>query len=662
MIERLLVANRGEIAVRVARTAKLLGLHVIAVYSDADAHAMHVAVADEAIRIGPEAAAQSYLDIEAVIGAARASGADAIHPGYGFLSENARFAEACAAAGIAFVGPSANAMRTMGDKAASKVAMEAAGVPLVPGYHGEGQDPVVLADAAGEIGYPVLIKASAGGGGRGMRIVNGAADFDAALESAKREAQGAFGDDRVLIEKYLTTPRHIEVQVFGDTHGNAIHLFERDCSLQRRYQKVIEEAPAPGMSEARRAEIGAAAVAAARAIDYAGAGTVEFIVDATEDGANGPFYFMEMNTRLQVEHPVTECITGLDLVAWQLAVADGHALPLRQDEVALNGHAIEARLYAEDPARDFLPSPGHVVAFEVPETGEEVRIDTGVRTGDDIAVAYDPMIAKVVAHGVDRDAAIANLDRALAELVCAGPTTNQAFLRRAVTHPGFVAARLDTGFIGRHEAELVGERDEGLRSALLSAIAHLLETRTRVARERSAAYGEADTPWADTGNWRANLRAREVLRMRRGDEEHAAEVRHEGASVSVSFEDGTAMRLPDDMPHGWRVIPGGHVLHVISGGMQYSFEQIVTVDVADSRSGGAGNLNAPMPGKVVRVSVSPGDRVSRGQTLLVLEAMKMEHAITAPADGVVSEVFHADGDQVTEGAELLRLDAEENGE
>ncbi len=344
MIERLLIANRGEIAVRVARTAKRLGIHVIAVYSDADSQAMHVAVADEAIRIGPEAAAQSYLDIEAVIGAARTSGADAIHPGYGFLSENASFAEACTAAGIAFIGPSANAIRTMGDKAASKVAMAAAGVPLVPGYHDEAQDPAVLADAAGEIGYPVLIKASAGGGGRGMRIVKEASDLGAALESAKREAQGAFGDDRVLIERYLTTPRHIEVQVFGDTHGNAIHLFERDCSLQRRYQKVIEEAPAPGMSEARRSEIGAAAIAAARAIDYVGAGTVEFIVDATEDGANGPFYFMEMNTRLQVEHPVTEYITGLDLVAWQLAVADGLPLPIRQEEVALNGHAIEARL------------------------------------------------------------------------------------------------------------------------------------------------------------------------------------------------------------------------------------------------------------------------------------------------------------------------------
>ncbi len=662
MIKRLLIANRGEIAVRVARTAKRLGLHVIAVYSDADAHSMHVAVADEATRIGPEAAAQSYLDIEAVIGAARSSGADAIHPGYGFLSENARFAEACAAAGIIFVGPSPNAMRTMGDKAASKVAMEKAGVPLVPGYHGEDQDPSVLADAAGEIGYPVLIKASAGGGGRGMRIVTEPGAFTAALESAKREALGAFGDDRVLIEKYLTTPRHIEVQVFGDTHGNAVHLFERDCSLQRRYQKVIEEAPAPGMSEVRREEIGAAAVAAARAIDYAGAGTVEFIVDAARDGANGPFYFMEMNTRLQVEHPVTEYVTRLDLVEWQLRVADGHPLPLRQNQLSLDGHAIEARLYAEDPARDFLPSPGHVVAFEVPDAGGDIRVDTGVRTGDDIAVSYDPMIAKVIAHGADRDAAIANLDRALAELVCAGPTTNQAFLRRAVTHPEFVAARLDTGFIGRNESELLEGPEQGLWAALLAATAFLLDARAVAARAQAGARGEADTPWADTRNWRSNLRSEESLRLRHGDDEHVLKVRHEAGRVSVRFEDGTEISLADERLACWRVIPGGHVLHAVSGGTQYRLEQIVAVDIADAQSGGTGNLNAPMPGKVVRVTVSAGDRVSRGQTLVVLEAMKMEHAITAPADGVVSEVFHSDGDQVLEGAELLRLDAEESGE
>ena len=469
MIQRLLIANRGEIAVRIALTAQRLGIHTVAVYSDTDAGAMHVAMADEAVRIGPDAAAESYLNIEAVVAAARATRVDAIHPGYGFLSENADFADACDAAGIRLVGPSADAMRAMGDKAASKYLMSRAEVPLVPGYHGADQEPELLAEKAAEIGYPALIKASAGGGGRGMRIVEDADDFDEALAAAKREASGAFGDDRVLIEKYLTTPRHIEVQVFGDDHGNIVHLFERDCSLQRRYQKVIEEAPAPGMTEVRRAEIGAAAVAAARAIGYSGAGTIEFIVDASEEGANGPFYFMEMNTRLQVEHPVTEFITGLDMVEWQLRIANGQPLPLAQDDIALSGHAIEGRLYAEDPARDFLPSPGHVVAFDAPEPTAATRIDTGVRSGDDIAVSYDPMIAKVIAHGADRDSAIAALDRLLSELVCAGPTTNQAFLRRAVTHPAFVSGDLDTGFIARHIADLVPPR-VGLPRDVLSAV------------------------------------------------------------------------------------------------------------------------------------------------------------------------------------------------
>ena len=647
MIRRLLIANRGEIAVRVARTAHRLGVEVVAVYSDADAAAMHVDVADTAVRIGPEAPSESYLNIDAVIAAAKETGADAIHPGYGFLSENARFAEACAGAGIAFVGPSADAMRTMGDKATSKLAMEKAGVPLVPGYHGEEQAPKVLADAAGEIGYPVLIKASAGGGGRGMRIVEDAAAFGDALESARREASGAFGDDRVLIEKYLTTPRHIEVQVFGDTHGNAVHLFERDCSLQRRYQKVVEEAPAPGMRDDRRAEIGAAAVAAARAIDYAGAGTVEFIVDATADGANGPFYFMEMNTRLQVEHPVTEYITGQDLVEWQLRVAEGAPLPLAQDEIVLGGHAIEARLYAEDPARDFLPSPGRVVAFDAP-SGDVVRVDTGVRTGDDIAVAYDPMIAKVIAHGADRDAAIANLDRALAELVCAGPTTNQAFLRRAVTHPEFVAARLDTGFIARNEAELVGGQENDLQDALMAAAAHVLDARGDAERAAAAAAGEPGSPWTAGDRWRPNLTAGEQVVLRHGDEEHAVEVTHGPGGPT----------LPRNVPAGWQVYRDGASLFAVRAGTQVRLERVVAVEDADAPAGGAGNLNAPMPGKVVRVAVSAGDEVTRGQTLVVLEAMKMEHAITAPADGVVSEVFHKDGDQVGEGVELLRLETE----
>lgn len=656
MIERLLIANRGEISVRVARTARRLGIHVIAVYSEADARAMHVEFADEAVCIGPEAAAESYLNIEAVLDAARQTRADAIHPGYGFLSENSRFAEACEAAGIVFVGPSADAMRSMGDKATSKRVMEKAGVPLVPGYHADDQSAETLLKAATEIGFPVLIKASAGGGGRGMRIVDSADEFPAALDSARREATGAFGDDRVLIEKYLTTPRHIEVQVFGDKHGNLVHLFERDCSLQRRYQKVVEEAPAPGMREDRRAEIGRAAVAAARAIDYAGAGTVEFIVDAAQDGANGPFYFMEMNTRLQVEHPVTEYVTGLDLVAWQIRVAEGQTLPLAQDDLQLKGHAIEARLYAEDPNRDFLPAPGRVIAFEAPSGQDDIRVDTGVRTGDDIAVAYDPMIAKVIAHGVDRDAAITRLDRALADLVCAGPVTNQAFLRRTITHPEFVSAQIDTGFIARHQEELVGESPAAQRQALVVAAADVLATRQSKSVEDSRMTGELGSPWAMTDRWRANLPSREELRFRLGEEEVAVAVSHERDGTVLDLPDESRVRLSGTPLTGWRVYHAGNSVFAVSAGSQFRLDRVIAVEQAAAQAGATGNMNAPMPGKIVGVSVAVGDRVTKGQTLIVLEAMKMEHAIKAPADGTVAEVFHGENDQVAEGVELLRLE------
>jgi len=656
MIERLLIANRGEISVRVARTARRLGIHVIAVYSEADAQAMHVEYADEAVCIGPETAAESYLNIEAVLEAARRTRADAIHPGYGFLSENARFAEACEAAGIVFVGPSADAMRSMGDKATSKQVMEKAGVPLVPGYHAEDQSVETLMAAATEIGFPVLIKASAGGGGRGMRIVESADEFPAALDSARREATGAFGDDRMLIEKYLTTPRHIEVQVFGDKHGNVVHLFERDCSLQRRYQKVVEEAPAPGMREDRRAEIGQAAVAAARAIDYAGAGTVEFIVDASQDGANGPFYFMEMNTRLQVEHPVTEYVTGLDLVAWQIHVAEGQTLPLAQDNLQLNGHAIEARLYAEDPSRDFLPAPGRVVAFEAPHGQDDIRVDTGVRTSDNIAVAYDPMIAKVIAHGENRDAAIANLDRALAELVCAGPVTNQAFLRRAITHPEFVSAQIDTGFIARHRDDLVAESSTAQRQALIVATADVLAKRQWQSIENSRKTGEPGSPWTMTDRWRANLPSREGLRFRLGEEELSVAVSHEREGTVLNLSDATSVQLSGTPLIGWQVYHAGTSVFAVSAGSQFRFDRVIAVEQAAAQSGATGNMNAPMPGKIVGVSVSVGDSVTKGQTLIVLEAMKMEHAIKAPADGTVAEVFHGENDQVAEGVELLRLE------
>lgn len=660
MIKRLLIANRGEIAVRITRTAQRLGIHVIAVYSDADAHAMHVEVADEAVNIGPETPSESYLNIEAVLAAAKATQADAIHPGYGFLSENARFAEACGEAGIVFVGPSAAAMRAMGDKAASKNVMGSAGVPLVPGYHGDDQSIEMLTSAAREIGFPVLIKASAGGGGRGMRIVEQEAEFSDALDAARREAKGAFGDDRVLIEKYLTMPRHIEVQVFGDNHENVVHLFERDCSLQRRYQKVVEEAPAPGMLAERRAEIGNAAIAAAKAIDYAGAGTVEFIVDATHDGANGPFYFMEMNTRLQVEHPVTEYVTGLDLVELQIRVAEGNPLPMTQDDLVLDGHAIEARLYAEDPARDFLPAPGHVVAFEVPAARPTTRVDTGVRSGDDIAVAYDPMIAKVIAHGPDRNAAIAELDRALAELVCVGPTTNQAFLRRAITHPDFVAGAIDTGFIGRFQDELTAEEPGRSRQALIVAVGDELSSRQSDARDLSVYHGEPGSPWFATDGWRGNITAQETLTFQSGDEDVTLDVHHGETCIEVTFSDGSRAELPLDVPSDWRVFRDGRTLFVCSDGSQFRLGRVVAVEQATSQSGATGNLNAPMPGKIVSVDVKEGDIVTAGQTLVVLEAMKMEHAIKAPADGVVAELFHAAGDQVADGVELLRLDPVES--
>src|SRR6266702_728471 len=447
MFSKILIANRGEIACRIIRTARRMGIATVAVYSEADAAALHVALADEARLIGPPPARESYLDIAAVIAAARDSGAAAVHPGYGFLSENAEFAEACAKAGLVFIGPSPEVIRAMGSKAAAKALMEAHGVPVVPGYHGAEQHEGRLVAEAGRIGFPVMIKASAGGGGRGMRIVAGVGEFAAALDGARREAVGAFGDDRMLIERYLAAPRHIEVQVFGDAHGNAVHLFERDCSIQRRHQKIIEEAPAPGLDPAQRAAIGNAALKAARAVGYVGAGTVEFIVP-TDKKAGDAFYFMEMNTRIQVEHPVTEAVTGVDLVEWQLRIAAGEELPLRQEELALNGHAIEARLYAENPARDFLPSTGTLHALHLPE-GEGVRVESGVRAGDSVSPFYDPMIAKLIAWGEDRETARARLRRALGDTALVGVATNLGFLTRVAADPDFAAGRVDTRFIER---------------------------------------------------------------------------------------------------------------------------------------------------------------------------------------------------------------------
>jgi 3-methylcrotonyl-CoA carboxylase alpha subunit len=673
VFKSLLIANRGEIACRVARTAKRLGLRVIAVYSEADKDALHVAMADEAHLIGPAPASESYLNVERIVGAAKASGAETVHPGYGFLSENARFAEACAKARIAFVGPPAKAMRAMGDKARAKDLMAKAGVPLVPGYHGADQGEKTLKAAAGKIGYPVLIKASAGGGGKGMKIVAGPEDFAAALASARREAKSAFGDDRVLIEKYLQRPRHIEMQVFADAHGNCIHLWERDCSIQRRHQKVLEEAPATGMTEARRAEMGRAAVAAAKAVGYVGAGTIEFIADPS-----GRFFFMEMNTRLQVEHPVTEMITGLDLVEWQLRVASGEKLPLLQDQVKTRGHAVEARLYAEDPARDFLPSTGRLahLAFPPEEPGR-VRVDTGVRAGDSIPVHYDPMIAKLIVWGKDRGAALARLSAALDRCQAVGPATNVAFLARVARHPAYARGEVDTGFIERHRKDLLPPLEAACERDLALAALALLLMRVEEAERHARSSADPWSPWHDAGGWRLNGDNHHVLRFR--DPAHGGTPRDEPIAVIAHFRKGGyllefagksiaahgALRGADlAATLGGESVAAtavrlGDALHLIFGAETRRLVVVDPLAAAAARESDPGKLQAPMPGKITALHVKPGAKVKRGQALMVLEAMKMEHAISAPADGTVKEIRCVVGEQVPEAAELIVFESSE---
>jgi 3-methylcrotonyl-CoA carboxylase alpha subunit len=661
MFDRLLIANRGEIACRVMRTARRLGIATVAVYSDADRDALHVRMADAALRVGPAPARQSYLDIAAVIEAARASGAQAIHPGYGFLSENAAFAEACAAAGLVFVGPPPGAIRAMGDKSAAKAAMEAAGVPVVPGYHGAGQDDAVFADAASRIGYPVLVKAAAGGGGKGMRVVEAAGDLAAALAGARREAASAFGDERLLIERYLRRPRHVEVQVFADGHGACIHLFERDCSLQRRHQKVVEEAPAPGMTAERRAQMGEAATRAARAVGYAGAGTVEFIADQ-----DGSFFFMEMNTRLQVEHPVTEMITGLDLVEWQLRVAAGERLPLSQAEVRFRGHAFEARIYAEDPQRDFLPAGGTLAAFETPPGTAHTRIDAGVAAGDAIAIDYDPMIAKLVVWGDDRDAALARLRGALAATRIAGAVTNLEFLRRVAAHPAFAAgaAEIDTGFIARHRAALVPAPASADDATLaLAALAVLDEAPARGA----ATDPDPWSPWRARDGWRLGGAAARRLEFVDGETRHVVDavalpqprsyrLGLPGGTMPVRGLAASSGRVRADL--GGRVAEAsvariGAVLAIDDGARSWRLTLADPLAAGGAEEDSGGRFAAPMPGKIVAVRCAAGDRVARGQVLVVLEAMKMEHAILAPADGTVEALRYGPGDQVAEGSDLL---------
>jgi 3-methylcrotonyl-CoA carboxylase alpha subunit len=676
MFQKILIANRGEIACRVAATARRLGIRTVAVYADADAHAAHVAACDEAVHIGASPARESYLRAERILQAARQSGAQAIHPGYGFLSENEDFARACVEAGLVFIGPPASAIAAMGSKSAAKSLMERARVPLVPGYHGKDNDPALLAREADRIGYPVLIKASAGGGGRGMRRVEQAADFAAALASCQREAKASFGDDHVLVERYVTRPRHIEIQVFADAQGQAVYLFERDCSVQRRHQKVLEEAPAPGLSAERRAEMGAAAVAAAKAVGYVGAGTVEFIAEPRDDAGKGGdlrFYFMEMNTRLQVEHPVTEAITGLDLVEWQLRVAAGEALPMTQDQLQIGGHAIEARICAENPDAGFLPAtgtlrtlrwPAHVAfrrnadaqAFHDPAP---VRVDAGVREGDAISPHYDSMIAKLIVWGHDRAQALARLDAALAETHIVGLHTNVAFLRRTVNSRAFAQADLDTALIERERVVLFDQPPLPLEVAAAGVAAHALA-------DEAAAQG-AD-PWSRRDGFRLHGGARRHFHLKSGESEHAVALArlHDGA-LRLEIGDGQwplQVRALDADRHDvalgaqrltLSVYAHGEQVTVFAPGGRADVREVDDIAHAGEGAAAGGQLTAPMPGKLIAYLAKPGERVARGQALAVIEAMKMEHTIHAPRDGVVRECLYAAGDQVGEGSELLRL-------
>jgi 3-methylcrotonyl-CoA carboxylase alpha subunit len=679
MFTKILIANRGEIACRVAATAARLAIRTVAVYSDADAGAQHVQACDEAAHIGGSAPKDSYLRWEKIIEVAKATGAQAIHPGYGFLSENEAFAQACADAGLVFIGPPPSAIQAMGLKAESKQLMERAGVPLVPGYHGAAQGDALLQQEADRIGYPVLIKASAGGGGKGMRAVDRSEDFAEALASCKREAINSFGDDAVLIEKYVQRPRHIEIQVFGDTQGNYVYLFERDCSVQRRHQKVLEEAPAPGMTQSMREQMGQAAVAAARAVNYVGAGTVEFIVEQKPDGSMS-FFFMEMNTRLQVEHPVTEAITGLDLVEWQLRVASGEPLPLQQADLQINGHAIEARICAESPDNNFLPATGTLHVYGLPDhvTFERapcaVRVDSGVRQGDTISPFYDSMVAKLIVHGSTREEALARLDAALMQTHIVGLATNVQFLRHVVNSASFAQAQLDTALIPR-EAEVLFHQDKvGLPLAAAALVAHTLdqETQTAQAIQQANAQGWID-PWARRDGWRSHgpsLRSfasvyqaqPQTLQLTRG---HARglQLQVNGQAQTLQFQRlhkrGSEGAL--DITLGAQRIQAqvydhGEVLHVFTPLGATTITRVDALAHAGETQTEGGRLTAPMPGKVVSFAVKAGDVVKKGQPLAVMDAMKMEHTIAAPADGTVAELLYAPGDQVAEGAELLRLE------
>jgi 3-methylcrotonyl-CoA carboxylase alpha subunit len=643
MMKSLLIANRGEIACRVIRTARRMGIRTVAVYSDADAKALHVRMADEAVHIGPSPARESYLCGDKIIAAAKATGAKAIHPGYGFLSENADFAQAVIDAGLIWVGPKPASIRAMGLKDAAKKLMAEAGVPVTPGYLGEDQDPKRLKKEAGAVGYPMLIKAVAGGGGKGMRRVDAAKDFDDALDSCKREAASSFGDDRVLIEKYILSPRHIEVQVFGDSHGNVVHLFERDCSLQRRHQKVIEEAPAPGMDDETREAVCGAAVRAAQAVNYEGAGTIEFIADASEGLKADRIWFMEMNTRLQVEHPVTEEITGQDLVEWQLRVASGKKLPKAQDKLAIIGHAIEARLYAEDPAKGFLPSVGKLTYFMLPAASKRfsIRIETGVEEGDEISPFYDPMIAKLVVHRGNREDAVKALEDSCNQVRCWPVKTNAAFLGRLLSVPEFRSGTMTTGLIGAKSEWLMPPVEPA--APMLVTAGRILLLRGRVGFPRD--YWESELQLSRSGPWNRPNNFR---------------LNREAPELEIKISDGSQdlmVRPGPDSEHVWT--------DDVAGGLLVSWQGDTRVfDLARGKGGTShgthdGEIEAPMPGKVTAVEVAAGDRVAKGQRLLTLEAMKMEHALTAPFDGTVAELNATAGAQVIEGQLLVKVTNED---
>ncbi|WP_027456904.1 acetyl/propionyl/methylcrotonyl-CoA carboxylase subunit alpha [Dechloromonas agitata] len=663
MFTKILIANRGEIACRVIKTARRMGIRTVAVYSEADANARHVRLADEAVLLGPAAARESYLVADKIIEACKRTGAQAVHPGYGFLSENEEFAEALAANGITFIGPPASAIRAMGSKSEAKKLMGKAAVPLTPGYHGDDQTPDLLHKEADQIGYPVLIKAAAGGGGKGMRLVEKSADFPDALASCKREAISSFGNDHVLIEKYITKPRHIEIQVFADTLGNCVYLFERDCSVQRRHQKVLEEAPAPGMPEERRRQMGEAAVAAAKAVGYVGAGTVEFI--AMQDGT---FYFMEMNTRLQVEHPVTEMITGQDLVEWQLRVAAGQPLPLKQEQLEIRGHALEARIYAEDANKGFLPATGQLIRLAPPAESINVRVDTGVEEGDEITPFYDPMIAKLIVWDETRDGALARMRQALADYQVAGLTTNIDFLSRLVACPAFAGADLDTGLIERQKDFLFPAAQPVPRDALLVATVGELLWEQHAAKLAAKTSGDPHSPWHARDGWRMNLSSARTISFKDGETLVDAQVRYrrdhwaitvagettlargkklEGDRFAVELDDRRLIASVVAVDDRRSIFLQGSTVTLLRD------DPLHRVDAGDSHGGG---LTAPMPGKVVALLAQPGQAVEKGTPLLILEAMKMEHTITAPAAGVVKAFCYAAGEQVADGAALVEFE------